>query len=483
MDSSELISKEQASAFEFESTELRIRRGRIACLLELFGIGSGVSLDYILYPALLGPLFATRMGAVVLIFLIYRTHDSHFGKQHIDKLNTSWAIVVNLSICMMVYLTEGASSPYYGALNLVFLGAGALLPWTYKEVIFLFCTMIGAYVTACVARGITHDETIAWSLLFNNCFFISLTGFIGATSSFFNTRSRVREYNLNLELNVQNRKLQDLDRMKSQFFANVSHELRPPLTLILSPIQDVLKTPEALSSNVAGLMRVARDNAFRLLKLVNDLLEVIKLEEGKTSLNLQPVELNQFVSGVVNSMMHMADTKGIVIKQSTSDQPVGAQVDIYALERVVLNLLSNAIKFTPEGGTISTRIRVENGFALVDVEDTGIGISDEDLPYIFDRFRQADSSSTRRYQGSGLGLALVKDLAEKMGGGIHVESKLDVGTTMSLSLPECLNRWMSRRIWTRSQPFINLPNRERPCRSVRRSSVLNRSCRRVIFLR
>ncbi len=435
MEAADTVKEIHLQAFKAEDTDLRIRRNRIACLLALFGTGSGVSLDYILYPDLLWPLFIARFSAVLLILVVYRLHTTDFGKRNIGVLNVSWAMIVNLSICSMVFLSEGASSPYYAGLNLVFLGAGVMLPWTLKEMLFMCIVTIGSYLVACLSRGLVGGLPIEWSLLFNNTFFISLTGLISTTSSFFTTKARIRDFNLRRELDVQNKKLQDLDRLKSQFFANISHELRTPLTLILGPIQDILKKPEGLSTGIASLMRTARENAFRLLKLVNDLLEVIKLEEGKSSLNLRGIELNEFVSGVANSMIHMAESREIDFKIELGDEAVAVRADVYALERIFLNLMSNAIKFTSPGGSITVRTRTEEEKVIVEVADTGIGIAEEEIPFIFDRFRQADSSSTRRYQGSGLGLALVKDLSEKMGGEVSAQSEPGKGTVMTIKLP------------------------------------------------
>ncbi len=435
METADTVKDIHLPAFKAEDTELRVRRNRIACLLALFGTGSGVSLDLILYPDSVAPLLATRLSAVALIFLVFKLHATDFGRRNIVMLNVSWALIVNLSICVMVFISEGASSPYYAGLNLVFLGAGVMLPWTLREMLVMCLLTLGSYIVACVSRGVFGGHAIEWSLLFNNCFFVFLTGLISSTSSFFTTKARIRDFNLRQELDSQNRKLQDLDRLKSQFFANVSHELRTPLTLILAPIQDVLKQPESLSTRMASLMRTARENALRLLKLVNDLLDVIKLEEGKSTLSLNGVELNEFVSGVSNSMIHMAEPREIELKQDLADEELIVQADVYALERIFLNLLSNAIKFTTPGGAITVRTRREGDQVVAEVVDTGVGIPEADIPYIFDRFRQVDSSSTRKHQGSGLGLALVKDLAEKMGGSVEVRSEVNVGTSLVIRLP------------------------------------------------
>ncbi len=185
------------------------------------------------------------------------------------------------------------------------------------------------------------------------------------------------------------------------------------------------------------MLHTARDNARRLLHLVNNLLEVIRLEEGKSELELRPVELNGFLAGMADSVSHTAEIRGITLQKAFTEEALRVQADYHALERIFLNLLSNALKFTPEGGAVTVRSRAENGRIGVDVSDTGIGIDAASLPYIFDRFRQADGSSTRKYQGSGLGLALVKELTEKMGGSVKARSTPGDGTTMTVILPLC----------------------------------------------
>jgi len=428
------VQEEFASAYKAEDTEIRLRRYRVACVLSLIGTGSGVTLDYIVNPELLWPLFIVRFSAVLVILLLFGISQTPFTRSRIVLFNFLWAMTVNASICAMVYVTGGAVSPYYAGLNLVILAAGVLLPWTLFETLTVSLATLSMYVITCVLWGWASGQAIAWSLLFSNCFFIFLTGLISTTSSHFTTQARIRDFNLRNELDARNKELEDLDRLKSQFFANVSHELRTPLTLILAPIQDLLQMPEALSNAASKHLRTARDNALRLLKLVNDLLEVIKLEEGKTRLEMRKVDLNAFLGSMVDSMTPLAEPRGIELKKELPAEPLNVQADSYALERIVLNLLSNAIKFTPEGGTITVRTRRQGDMALLEIEDTGIGISEQDLPKIFERFQQADGSSTRKYQGSGLGLALVRDLSEKMGGEATATSESGKGTTMTIKL-------------------------------------------------
>lgn len=178
-----------------------------------------------------------------------------------------------------------------------------------------------------------------------------------------------------------------------------------------------------------------RNNALRLLRLVNDLLDLNRLEEGKGNLESRPVDVNRLVRGLADSMRHLAESRGLSFQQTLTPTALVVNGDPHALEKIVLNLLGNAIKFTNTGGTVHLSTEFGGTSARIVVHDNGIGIGSQDLPYIFDRFRQADGSSTRRYQGTGLGLALAKELVEKQGGRIHAESRPGDGTTMTVQLP------------------------------------------------
>ncbi len=422
-------------SYKKEDTEARSRRYIIACWLSLGGTASGIPLDAVMYPDSFMKLLTVRSCALLAIGFLLLLHRVRIGRENIVQLGLSWALTVNLSISAMVFFTNGTSSPYYAGLNLVILAAGVLLPWTFRETLLVCIATLVIYLYACFLWSIYSNEPLDLSLLFSNCFFVFLTGLISTTSSFFTTNARISDFILRSELDNRNKKLEELDRMKSRFFANVSHELRTPLTLILSPLQDLLQVPGQLSDRMSSLLRTARDNSFRLLKLVNDLLEVVRLEEGKSNLSLEPLDLSSYLRGITDSMHHLAEARKIAFSKKLADTPTTINADSYALERIFLNLLSNAIKFTPEGGSVIVSCKAEDEKAVVEISDTGIGIEKQDLEYIFDRFRQVDSSNTRKYQGSGLGLALVKDLTEKMGGTIEAQSEPGVGTTMTLSIP------------------------------------------------
>ena len=180
---------------------------------------------------------------------------------------------------------------------------------------------------------------------------------------------------------------------------------------------------------------MARDNSLRLLKLINDLLEVVRLESGEFRFQAESLELGHFVASQAESVRPLARLKGLELKVERAPTPLWVKADPAQLEKLLVNLFTNAIKFTPKAGSVAVAVRQEGDRAVVEVRDNGIGISEAELPHIFDRFRQADGSATRRFSGVGIGLALAKELAEKHCGRLAVDSRLGEGSTFTLELP------------------------------------------------
>lgn len=244
---------------------------------------------------------------------------------------------------------------------------------------------------------------------------------------------------------VEAEKLKDLDRLKSRFFANISHEFRTPLTLILGPVEQELAA--AAEENSRRNLRLVKNNAQRLLRLINQLLDLSKLESGKMQLRAGPGNLVEFLQGLVLSFAPLAERKGIALRFESKTAKLLVYFDRDKAEKIFSNLLSNALKFTPEGGEVI----VDCGFeisdfgkssaihnpqsAFINVKDTGIGIPADRLPRVFDRFYQVEASSTREYEGTGIGLALAKELVELHRGSISVISAEGQGSTFTVRLP------------------------------------------------
>ncbi|UBF30577.1 response regulator (plasmid) [Kovacikia minuta CCNUW1] len=261
----------------------------------------------------------------------------------------------------------------------------------------------------------------------------------------------------NHQLEAMNVQLQQVDQLKTQFFANVSHELRTPLALILGPIEKLLHT-ETLSQEQRRTLETVDRNACLLLKQVNDLLDVSKLEAGKMALNYTQVDLAQLVRLTAANFDGLAQEKQItLVIDALASLP--AQLDATKAQRILLNLLSNAFKFTPSGGRIEVKLSLvdrpspfvryqsslEDGqppspslpgqWIQITISDTGKGIAPEFLPYIFERFSQGEGGTTRRFGGTGLGLAIAKEFVELQGGTIKVSNLPEAGAQFTVELP------------------------------------------------
>jgi signal transduction histidine kinase/ligand-binding sensor domain-containing protein/DNA-binding response OmpR family regulator len=245
----------------------------------------------------------------------------------------------------------------------------------------------------------------------------------------------------NAQLVDQASKLTELDRAKSRFFANVSHEFRTPLTLTIGPLEDLRSgLYGGLEPESSRQLEMALRNARRLQRLVNQVLDAAKLEAGEMRVQARQADLISFLREIAEVFAPLAERRLIDLRFEAPPQPIWVWFDSSALEGVFANLLSNAFKFTPEGGEITVEISLEpeeeeDGYAVVRVIDSGAGISPEDLPHVFERFYQVSESHGRLQAGTGIGLSLAKDYVELHGGRIRAESKTEGGTTFTVELP------------------------------------------------
>jgi signal transduction histidine kinase len=408
----------------------------IANIIALVGMPSGIMLDYFLYPGQLLQFVAIRFGvdfALLIINGLLFLKRANPSLWYAKTMGLISALIINSSFCLMIYITEGAKSPYFAGLILVSMLWSTLLPWTVVQTLLMFVGSIAIYVIACVANSAAHGAPIA--LIGFNISFLAITCIVGSGTTFFQSRARLEEFRLRHKLDVQNQELQDLDRLKTQFFSNVSHELRTPLTLILGPVETILSRSDKLDSKVhEGLLLVHR-NTLRLLKLINDLLDLTRLDQNTDILRKSKMSVGVFVRGVVESVRHLGLTKKLKIRVEDGDPAVTVVADPARVEKVLINLLTNAIKYTPPGGAITVRWAGDATDVRIEVQDTGVGIPEADLPKIFDRFHQVRGNAANLIQGVGIGLALARELVERHGGKLEVESELEKGATFRIRLP------------------------------------------------
>lgn len=240
-------------------------------------------------------------------------------------------------------------------------------------------------------------------------------------------------------INEQTEKLMEMDQIKNRFFANLSHEFRTPLALTIGPLEDAINGNFGnIESPLRKQLEVMLRNSHRLLRLINQLLDISKMESGDMKLESGRYDIRKLASDTFLAFTPFAERKKIKFSNSSEKQPVFLDFDYRMLERILNNLLSNALKFTPENGKVKISLeqldRPTEGI-LITVRDTGAGIKKQDIDKIFDRFYQVDGTSSREYEGTGIGLSLVKELVELHDGEIKVKSEAGFGTEFTVFIP------------------------------------------------
>lgn len=235
------------------------------------------------------------------------------------------------------------------------------------------------------------------------------------------------------------KELQRYNEIRTDFFANLSHELRTPLNLILSAIRLVEISNDDYTDlskeKIDKYINIMRQNSFRLIRLINNLIDITKLEDGYLELNLCEKNIVSIVEEITLSISHVAEEKQISLIFDTDIEEKYTVCDEDKIERIILNLMSNAIKFTPKGGEIRVEIEEKNKGVEISVSDTGIGIPVESQECVFERFIQVDKTLSRKNEGSGIGLSLVKAFVEMHNGTIKIDSEYKNGAKFIMNLP------------------------------------------------
>ena len=335
--------------------------------------------------------------------------------------------------------------------------------WGFTKSVVLF--MIGAVAIA--YSGYTGFDTfsayayLATGVILNVAF--QKVKYDGAAAKYL-TQIQLEEAKSSLEHAFK--QLERLNRVKSDFFANVSHELRTPLTLIITPVDELLSK---LSPNAdRDALKVVRRNAGRLLRMIDDLLDLARLDGGGLRLNVSEIDIAAIAEELTENARPAAVAKGIELTFTTSGDPNEIFGDAHRIEIILTNLLGNAMKFTPAGGQIDVQVIYSSAGATVDVSDTGDGISKEQQQRIFDRFHQTENSQRRQAGGVGIGLSLARELAKLHSASLTVESELGEGSTFSLFLQKGRDHFRTAVVERRQVQLSEHPGRRTEDRATER---------------
>jgi signal transduction histidine kinase len=426
--------------------ELSLQRVRIGAILAIILVPASGALDYFTQPEYLETFFYIRIVCSLILIGVLALTYTRVGMQWPTALGIFGVFCVGAAFGLMIrYL--GYTSPYYAGLNLIILAIGVLFPWGLKETFLASSLVYSCYLVP----TLLFDEINNPQIFFNNNLFIVETMIIALASNYFSSLLRLREFTSRYQLEQAKTqveqaytKLKELDAIKTQFFSNISHELRTPLTLVLAPLESMIKgemgtLPVAQQSH----MEIMYQNSLRLLKMINNLLDLAKIDAGKMKLVLDQVNLPEFVKGIVASVSPLAEKKQIRLLFKNGDQLPEVVCDKEKIERVLLNLIFNSLKFTEPGGAVTVRcgnarsieIDGQGDRVVMSVSDTGIGFPKEYSTRIFERFSQVDASASRKHEGTGIGLALAKELVELHHGRIWADSEPGKGTVMTFTLP------------------------------------------------
>ncbi len=415
---------------QIEETDLPRALQRAAFVL--FAVNTAfIAVDVVVYPTKAPEFLPVRLAMNAIVGLVF------FGTARRFPIASSF-LTVGAGCWMLLTVvqgTGGASSDYYVGLVLLVIGIGVLAPLSVKHGSFLVSSVFAGYLLL----GFFGSEDWATKRYALSLFFLGAASFCGVMSCWHLERMRFADFLQRIEIEKARDELAELDVAKSRFTANIHHELRTPLTLTLAPVEAMLSGEFGeIPAEQRSYLETVQSNGLRLLKLINNLLDLAKIESQQLTIERRPVRIGELVNRIVNGARPLAERKGVALRVEGFEDVGEINVDSEAFEKILVNLLGNALKFTDRGGRIVVRgeTAMDGGVHLV-VSDTGVGIPADQLGRIFDRFAQVDGSNTRKHEGTGIGLSLVKELAELHEGSIWAESDGEgQGAQMHLVLPE-----------------------------------------------
>ncbi|MCA9772681.1 MAG: response regulator, partial [Myxococcales bacterium] len=424
-------------AFARESHAFALARLGTICRIGMIAIVSFSLLDLVVSPLNFGRFFLFRIGAAALAGVALLMTRIERTRRNLLVLGLMAFLPTALVVSLMCQHAGGFTSPYYAALLPVIVGIG-FIPWSLGVGAAILTLVVGAYSLPALL-----GQPIAYPVIFlsHNAHMAAVAVLVLAHLHV-SGRLRCGDFQSRWEaavahekLEIAHEQLKEIDIAKSLFFANLSHELRTPITLSLAPVESMLA--EKLGS-LAGRQReylgIVHKNMLRLLNLISNLLDFSKVEAGRMKLTLAETDVGELTRELVEHSMALAAARGIAVRMQIAKDLPPIFVDREKYERVLINLLSNALKFTPRGGEVFVRVFEEERHVVLSVRDTGVGIPPNYVDRVFERFAQVEGTTKREYEGTGIGLSLARELVKLHGGTISVESEVGEGSNFTVRL-------------------------------------------------
>ena len=389
-----------------------------------------VILDFSSHPEEFGALLGVRLAWNIAMLTVYALANC------LDTLRMLQAgvMVSGIALIALIAAAGGLTSDYWPGIMILFVGIPVFLPVSGTQAAVMSGVLLALFAAIPLVSGgsLTSVQHIA------PVFFASAAALECIASSALLDRLRLAEFMQKREIEQARDHLSQMDQVKARFTANVHHELRTPLTLTLSPLESLLAGDFGdLTPLQRSYLKTMHVNALRLLKLINNLLDLAKLENDELRLSRRLTNIGKLVEELIQGAMPLAEKKSVALTMTLHSNVPEVYADTDAVERIVLNLLSNALKFTDANGKIHVTVEEgPDGGVVCAVKDTGMGLDATELERVFDRFAQVDTSATRKHEGTGIGLSLVRELVSLHGGRVWATSAgLGEGVTMTFWLP------------------------------------------------
>ena len=449
-------------SFEAHLLDTNLSGVRVGYGLAAVLMPAGVLLDWVTHPTNALSFFWIRLGTAAVSLALLAACYLPTARTHAVALGAGPPLLCAAGIEAMILKLGGYASSYYAGLNLCILAVGVLYVWHWRHALGVCGAIIGVWL-APTAPAVLSGH-VEFAPFFNNLYFLCLTTMISVASTVIRYRLAKREFDASArqgraskELAETLERVRQLDRFKSQFFANITHELKTPLAMILAPLELMLDPEHGTSTEAQrpALLAMFR-SGIKLLKLIADLLDLSKLEESRLRLRIDEHDLVDYLRGLLAQVRPLAQRKAIDLHFESNVESAVATCDLERIERVFINLLSNATKFTPVNGNIWLDVRDSGDRVVVSVKDDGVGFPADMAGRVFERFFQVDMAGTRKHGGTGIGLALAKELVELHGGKISAESAPGLGATFTVELRKGQDHFpdnvIDRRSHQRDQP-------------------------------
>jgi signal transduction histidine kinase len=421
---------ETAAPLESELVAVQLQSAKILALLGMTLVPFSLILDWFIYPENILVFLSIRCVVSILCFVAFVVARRPKFRFQGKSLSFFVLVIIGTGIAAMIWKL-GYTTPYYAGLNLIYL-ASMLIPWGMKYSLAVCGVVFSEYLLSIFKTGVLPGELPAF---INNTVFQIETIVIAIAGNFFLTAIRKKEIAARIRIAQQAKELEERDRYKREFIANITHELKTPLSIVIGNVDIIMETIGERQPQIMEQARQVQQAAFQLANHVDRIIAVSSVDDPMIKLDLQNYNYCGVVQNIFSLFAPKAREEKIVYTLNSPENPMVVSVDIVRMEEVLTNLIQNAFKFTDEGGAITVTVACDGQQVVTEVADTGVGISAEKQVRIFDRMFQADDVLSKRHGGMGLGLYIVKKNIEMLGGAVEVDSREGRGTSFRFSLP------------------------------------------------